>query len=890
MSSHQPSTTNRLARETSPYLLQHAHNPVDWYPWGPEALERARRENKPILVSIGYSACHWCHVMERESFEDARIAALMNEHFVCIKVDREERPDLDHIYMSAVQMLTGHGGWPLTVFLTPDGAPFYGGTYFPPVDRHGMPGFPRVLAGVAEAYRAKPDQIRESVQQLRDGLTRAEHQQPTGDALDPDLPVAAARSLVRHCDREHGGLGGAPKFPNSLVFSLFLRAWHATGDGELRDLTLETLRRMAAGGIYDQLGGGFHRYSVDAHWLVPHFEKMLYDNALLVRLYLEAYQATGGDSECRRVVEETLGYVRREMTHPDGGFYAAQDADSEGEEGKYFVWTRAEVMEELGSDHGEIVCRFFDVSDAGNFEHRNILHRTLDFEQMGRLFARPAAEIATIVAEGRARLLERRSHRVPPARDDKILTSWNALMIGAFAEAYKVLGDAAYRAAAERAVAFIYRHLVRDGRLLRTFKDGEAKLNAYLDDYAFLLNALLDLYEGTFDIDLVTRASDLAEALLTHFEDQEHGGFFFTSADHETLVHRPKPAFDGSIPSGNAAAALGLLRLFSYRNEPRFLAAAERTLRHFAHGMRTQPFGLAHMLAAADLYLRKPREIVVVGRADDAGTRALIERIHHAYVPNKTLIVTDPHASERLPPADGQAAARRPPHGLRVPRLRVLASRHHLGSRGAAARGTCGVSGQPASVDSVLRERVAAAHNQRTDELRAQADAATRRLTERLAVAATLRLVLEGADGGEWYLVLRDGRMEVTSASNEAPLVTIYQSAESWARLLAAGKGFLAAGGGPELDAGRAARLQTIAGAIEFRLTEVDDGGPVTVVMQLGGGHERLTPTTTLTLRAADAQRLRTGELQPPQAMMQGLVQIGGDASLAMQVGVALFM
>jgi hypothetical protein len=645
---------NRLIGETSPYLLQHAHNPVDWYPWGPEALERAVREDKPILISIGYSACHWCHVMERESFEDERIAALMNEHFVCIKVDREERPDLDHIYMSAVQMLTGHGGWPLTMFLTPSGEPFFGGTYFPPVDRHGMPAFPRVLAGVAQAYREKRDQVRESVEQLRGGLARNEQPPPATPDLPADLAVGAARALTRHYDADHGGIGGAPKFPNTMVFSLFLRAYHATGEASFRTMAVDTVHRMAAGGVYDQLGGGFHRYSVDARWLVPHFEKMLYDNALLVRLALEAYQATGGDAECRRVVEETLAYVSREMTHPEGGFYAAQDADSEGVEGKFFVWTRDEVLSLLGADAGEVFCRFYDVTPQGNFEGKSILHRTIDLAQLATLTQRSREDVAAIIADGREKLLRRRAERVPPARDDKILTSWNALMIGAFAEAAKVLGRDDYRAAAERGLAFVRTRLTRDGRLLRTFKDGEAKLNAYLDDYAFMLNAALDVYEATFDLAHVATARALADVLIERYEDHAQGGFFFTSADHEQLVHRPKPSFDGSIPSGNAAAALGLLRLYHYVGDTRFLEAAERTLRCFSGAMQQQPFGFAHMLAAADLYQRKPREIVVVGRADDPARRALLTRLHQELLPDKTIVAVEPDARERLPVAEGK--------------------------------------------------------------------------------------------------------------------------------------------------------------------------------------------------------------------------------------------
>ena len=648
------SHTNRLIHETSPYLLQHARNPVDWYPWGPEALEYARREDKPILLSIGYSACHWCHVMERESFEDERIAALMNQHFVCIKVDREERPDIDHVYMSAVQMMTGRGGWPLTVFLSPDGEPFWGGTYFPPVDRHGMAGFPRVLLGVAEAYRTKPDQVRESISQILAGLRQSEAgaDDSAGD-VPADLPVAAARGLAQHFDDRHGGIGGAPKFPNTMVFSLFLRAWHATGERRFLEMVRTTLQQMAAGGINDQIGGGFHRYSVDAHWLVPHFEKMLYDNALLVRLYLEAFQATG-DPALAQVARETLDYVRREMTHPDGGFYSAQDADSEGVEGKFFVWTPDEIAAVVGADRAELVCRFYDVTTEGNFEHENILHRTLDFEQTARLFGKTPEEVSQIVAEARSALFAARALRVPPGRDEKIITSWNALMIAAFAEAAKVLGDAAYRDTAERAVRFVREKLHRDGRLLHAWTAGEAKLDAYLDDYAFLLNAWLDVFEATADASLLGEAAALGSVVLDRFEDHVAGGFFFTGTGHEALVHRPKPVFDGSIPSGNSAAVQGLLRLHAYTGEERFLASAERALRTFAAGMTKNPFGFANMIGVADFHLRKPREIVVVGGPSDPDVRALLDRINAAYIPNKTLVVSDPGAPSGLPIVAGK--------------------------------------------------------------------------------------------------------------------------------------------------------------------------------------------------------------------------------------------
>jgi uncharacterized protein YyaL (SSP411 family) len=468
-----------------------------------------------------------------------------------------------------------------------------------------------------------------------------------------NLPLEAARGLARHYDEQNGGIGGAPKFPNTMVFSLFLRAWHMTGEQRFLEMTVTTLHKMAAGGINDQIGGGFHRYSVDARWLVPHFEKMLYDNALLVRLYLEGYQATG-DPRFAAVVRETLDYVRREMTHPDGGFYAAQDADSEGVEGKFFVWTPEEIAAVVGESDAEIVCRFYDVTPEGNFEHKNILNRTLDLEQTARLFQRPVEEVTALLANARQRLLAARVKRVAPGRDEKILTSWNALMIGAFAEAAKVLDDPTYRRAAEDAVRFVREKLWPGKRLLRTWTAGQAKLDAYLDDYAFMLNALLDLYEATADSSLMDDASELGAALLDRFEDFEQGGFLFTGADHETLVHRPKPVFDGSIPSGNSAAVQGLLRLFHYVGDDRFLNAAERALRAFAAGMQKNPFGFANMIAVADFYLRKPREVVIVGTPGAPETFELTRHVHRAYVPNKTLVVADPAGATKLPVAEGK--------------------------------------------------------------------------------------------------------------------------------------------------------------------------------------------------------------------------------------------
>src|SRR5579885_1913738 len=440
---------NRLINEQSPYLRQHAHNPVDWYAWGDEALARARAEKKPVLLSIGYSACHWCHVMERESFENDQIAQLMNDNFVCIKVDREERPDLDQIYMDAVQLLTGRGGWPLTVFLTPDGEPFYGGTYFPPEDRQGMPGFPRVLTAIANAFRTQPDDIRQNVERLGKGIAGLAEFAPDGSEPRPDIAEAAARSLAEHYDRVNGGLGHAPKFPNSFVFSLFLRMHQAVGDLEFGHMTRETLTKMAKGGIYDQLGGGFHRYSVDDRWLVPHFEKMLYDNALLSRVYLHTYQVTG-NALYRDIAEDILEYVQREMTSPEGGFYSTQDADSEGEEGKFYLWTPDEIKAILGERAGDIFCAYYDVTEHGNFEHKNILHVDHPYKEIAKQFKINDQTVKQYIGNSRRKLYDARAKRVWPARDDKILTAWNGLMLRSYAEAARALDNASYPAIAER--------------------------------------------------------------------------------------------------------------------------------------------------------------------------------------------------------------------------------------------------------------------------------------------------------------------------------------------------------------------------------------------------------------------------------------------------------
>jgi uncharacterized protein YyaL (SSP411 family) len=637
--------TNRLIHETSPYLLQHAHNPVDWYPWGPEALEKARQENKPILLSIGYSACHWCHVMEHESFENDDIAALMNQHFVNIKVDREERPDLDQIYQNVVQLLTGQGGWPLTMFLTPQQEPFYGGTYFPPDDRYGRPGFPRLLRSVAEAYRNRQDDVTKSVEQICEALHKLSAFEAAPDELTPDLIDHAARSLAQHIDMTNGGFGSQPKFPNPTTLEFLLRAWQAGGNANLLDLVVLTLQKMAAGGIYDQLGGGFHRYAVDSHWLVPHFEKMLYDNAQLLPLYLELYQITGEDLYAR-VSRETLAYIQREMLHPEGGFYATQDADSEGEEGKFFVWTKSEVDELLGPD-ARFVCRYFDITEHGNWEHgQNILHLTVSIAQLAHLFDQDVATVTARLEAARARLFEVREQRVKPFRDEKILTAWNGLMISGVVKAATVLGDAEALRMATDTLAFLQHHMFRDGRLLRVYKDGQAKLNGYLDDYAFLVAALLDTFEATFERTYFEHAETLSATMLDEFWDESSGAFFFTGKSHETLISRTKSAFDQAMPSGMAVATQSLLRLYHYTGREDYLQRAEQVLHLFKRLMEQQPFGFGGLLRALDFYLRKPQEIVLVGNPSEAGAQALLQTIHQQYLPNKTLIRIDPQRQD----------------------------------------------------------------------------------------------------------------------------------------------------------------------------------------------------------------------------------------------------
>lgn len=642
--------TNRLIHETSPYLLQHAHNPVDWYPWGEEALQKARRENKPILLSIGYSACHWCHVMERESFENEDIARIMNENFVNIKVDREERPDLDSIYMDAVQAMTGRGGWPMTVFLTPEGEPFYGGTYYPPTPRHGLPAFPQVLQAVAEAYRERPEEVQRVAKQLVARLQSTQQLQAGHGPLTDDLLERAYRELRGSFDPQYGGFGAAPKFPQPMTLEFLLQHWHRTGNLIPLQMVEHTLKQMARGGIYDQIGGGFHRYSVDARWLVPHFEKMLYDNALLARVYLHAYQAVGNPMY-RRIVEETLDYVGREMRDEAGGFYSAQDADSEGEEGKFFVWTPAEIRAVLGETDAEIIMDYYGVTEYGNFEGKNILYRPRDTDVVAHRFRISEDELAGIVERGRHKLFEARGQRVPPATDTKVLTSWNGLMITAFAEAARVFQRDDYRQIAVGAADFLLSVMQRaDGRLLHTYRAGQAKQPGFLEDYAFLIDALLALYETTFELRWLHAAVELADEMNALFWDEENGGFFTTGADQERLVARPKDLIESATPSGNAMAAHILQRLAILTARPDYQRRAVDTLRLVRDIVEQYPSAVAWMLTALDFYLARPPEIAIVGEAGAEDTAALLEVVHGRYLPNKVVALR--------PPDDGVEAER----------------------------------------------------------------------------------------------------------------------------------------------------------------------------------------------------------------------------------------
>ncbi len=623
--------SNRLAAETSPYLLQHAHNPVEWYPWGDEALARARKEDKPILLSIGYSACHWCHVMAHESFEDEDTAVVMNENFVNIKVDREERPDVDAVYMDAVQAMTGSGGWPLTVFLTPEGKPFYGGTYFPPEDRHGMPGFGRVLRSVADFYRRNRGEVEHSARLMVAALEERAGVPVETSPLHADTLHDAFTALRPDLDAANGGFGVAPKFPQPLILEYLLRYHHRTGNEEALNMATLSLEKMAAGGIYDQIGGGFHRYATDAGWLVPHFEKMLYDNALLSRVYLHAYIVTRKPL-FRRIAEETIDYVLREMTAPEGGFYSAQDADSEGVEGKYYVLTLDEVKAVLGEEQARIVNDYYGISARGNFEGRNILYVPGDITE----------EVPDSVGSARVALLKERETRVRPARDDKVLASWNAMMLASLAEAACVLDRDDYLAAAVANGSFILEKMVLDGYLRHTYKDGEARIEGYLDDYALIIDAMLGLHEATFDGRWLSEAIRLADIMVEEFNDGSSGVLYDTGSRHQALLVRPRSTTDGAMPSGPSAAAMALLKVSRLTGSSRLESIAVESLRAMQGRMSRHPLGFGNWLCALDFHLSPPREIVIVGSRESAAEAGLLRVLWNTWLPNKVFAARDP--------------------------------------------------------------------------------------------------------------------------------------------------------------------------------------------------------------------------------------------------------
>ncbi|MCC6800272.1 MAG: thioredoxin domain-containing protein [Anaerolineae bacterium] len=646
---------NHLQHETSPYLLQHAANPVDWYPWGDEAFEVARQQDKPILLSIGYSACHWCHVMAHESFEDPKTAAYMNQHFVAIKVDREERPDVDDIYMQATLAFNrGQGGWPMTVFLTPDGHPFHAGTYYPPEPRYGMPSFRQVMEAVVDVFRNKRDEVEQTGRGIIAELSREQIGSPQGaDLLTTDLLDDAADTLIRRADPVHGGLTrDKPKFPNPINLEYLLRFHHATGSEPALQAVLLALRKMADGGLNDQLGGGFHRYSVDERWLVPHFEKMLYDNALLARVYLHAFQLSG-DIFFREVAEDTLDYILREMTSPAGGFYSAQDADSEGEEGRFYVWTMPEIRAALDgvAEHLDALLIYWGVSAAGNFEGRNILHVADMLERVAVRHGLTVEQMREDVAAAKTVLFTLRKQRVAPARDEKILAAWNGMTLAALAEAARVLGRDDYREAAVRSADFLLREMATpDGRLWRTHKDGVSKINGYLEDYAHVIDGVLELYMTTFEPRWFAEMQRLVDTVLAHFRADE-GGFYDTSDDHDALVMRPRSVQDNVMPSGSAQMAYNLLRLTGWTGETRYEDAALSVYRTLGAALGEYPMVFGMMLIGVDLYLRRPVEIALVGDPAQPEIGAMLRVVREPYRPLALVALSPGNAGPDAIPA-----------------------------------------------------------------------------------------------------------------------------------------------------------------------------------------------------------------------------------------------
>ena len=625
---------NKLGHESSPYLLQHAKNPVHWHAWNEEALGRAKKENKPIFLSVGYSSCHWCHVMAHESFEDEEIAKIMNENFVNIKVDREERPDLDDIYQKACQMTTGQGGWPLSVFLTPDQRPFYVGTYFPALDSYGRPGFGSLCRQLAQSWKEKPNDVEKAADNFMQNLGNLQqHQAPS--KIDKSILDEAAINLLQIADATYGGFGQAPKFPNASNLSFMFRYSKLSGISKFQKFALLTLKKMAKGGIFDQIGGGFHRYSTDARWLVPHFEKMLYDNALLPIVYSEAYQITK-DPFFGNVVKKTLDYVIREMTSSGGTFFSAQDADTNGEEGQTFVWKKQEIEKILGQD-SEIFCIYYDVTDGGNFEGNTILANNINASSLGFKFGKSEPEIENLISKCSEKLLEIRNKREQPGKDDKIITSWNGLMVSAFLSGYRITDNSKYLDAAKQSIDFFESNFEKNHILHRTFKNAEPKLNGYLDDYAYMANASVDMFENTSQPKYLSFATNLANYLITHFWDDSTNGFFFTSDDHEKLIMRPKNNYDLSMPSGNSVAAYVLLKLYHITQNKQFLEIAKKIIESQAISAAENPFAFGYLLNALYLYYQKPTEITIINSKNSE----LVSSLRKKFLPESIMVLVE---------------------------------------------------------------------------------------------------------------------------------------------------------------------------------------------------------------------------------------------------------
>ena len=699
---------NRLSGESSPYLHQHAENPVDWYPWGDEAFALAQQRDVPILLSIGYSACHWCHVMERESFEDPATAAVMNDGFVNIKVDREERPDIDSVYMRAVQAMSGQGGWPLTVFLTPEGAPFYGGTYFPPEARHGLPSFRQILKAIQNAYSERRDEVSKNANELREILRRSTAEAGEGPVtqegetlIGSALLDHAYRFLASRFDPTHGGFGGAPKFPQPVNLEFALRIHSRTGDEQALTLVTHTLRKMARGGMHDHLAGGFHRYSVDERWLVPHFEKMLYDNALLARVYLNAFQATGG-SDLREVAESILNHLLRDMRDDGGGFYSALDADSEGEEGVFYVWTPAQIREVLDEGAASLFERCYDVSDSGNFEGKSILHLPHDLEAVARSEGMEPQSLREQLREARELLLKARALREHPFRDEKILASWNGMTLRALAEAGGVLGRESYVEAAVSGMDFVLTHMRRDERLLRSYKDGEARIDAFLEDYGAVGNALVTVYEVTLDPKWLDEIRWIADRMLELFWTEETGFFYDAPTDREELIVRPRDIMDNATPSGTSLGVELLLRTAHLLGDERHQAVAERALAREVGSLARYPSAFGRLLSSLDRTVASPVEVAIIGERNDPATSALLGAALTPFLPNLTIAGAAPSEEAQdhaLPLLAGRGAQ----DGVSTAYVcRAYSCRTPVTTPKALTEQLLGVAGHPESGDALL--------------------------------------------------------------------------------------------------------------------------------------------------------------------------------------------